>query len=526
MPNTPLNAVVHFVRRAAGPALAAVPTDGQLLESFLARRDEAAVAALVSRHGPMVWGVCRRILGDRHDAEDAFQATFLVLVRRAAAVVPRDLVGNWLYGVASMTARKARQLAARRRAHERQVADMPEPAAADSQQWWDWHDLLDEELARLPDKYRAAIVLCYVEGMTRKEAARQLRLPEGTVATRLARGRQLLARQLAKHGLAVAGGSVAAALAESASAAVPVAVAVATARVLARVAAGEVGAASARVVALSDAVAKSLLLARLKPAATLLLALGIVLCVAGLGAAVPQDSPPPAAAPQVAKSPAQPLEPPPVAGGETQPPATAEEAPARPPDPDELRGAWRTVRVVIRGIPTDFNEGRGLVYTFKGDTLAIAQPGDDRGKGYPFGGGWGMGGWAGGAWGVGDTSTAKRKPGGFGGPGSGYGGYGGPWGKGGPEPLGEIARLAHGSPFPVARTECAVRLDPAATPKTIDRALAARGPVRPAVIHGVYALDGDVLRIWEAAAGADRPGPTDIERASHCTLWVLQRGKG
>src|SRR5947209_10860898 len=103
------------------------------------------------RHGPMVWGVCRRLL-DHHDAEDAFQATFLVLVRRAASVVPRELVGNWLYGVAYRTALEARRTAARRQARERQVHDMPHPAAEPEQLWHDLQPLLDEELDRLPDR--------------------------------------------------------------------------------------------------------------------------------------------------------------------------------------------------------------------------------------------------------------------------------------------------------------------------------------------------------------------------------------
>src|SRR5262249_40853037 len=148
---------------------------------FLERRDEAALAALVKRHGPMVWGVCRRLLS-HHDAEDAFQATFLVLVRKAASVVPRRMVGNWLYGVAHHTALQARRTAARRKARERQVTEMPEPAVTDQDLWRDLRPLLDEALSRLPDKYRAVIVLCDLEGKTRRETAGQLGVPEGTVA--------------------------------------------------------------------------------------------------------------------------------------------------------------------------------------------------------------------------------------------------------------------------------------------------------------------------------------------------------
>src|SRR5262249_34368415 len=149
-------------------------TDGELLEAHLRRRDEAALAALVRRHGSMVWGVCRRVLHNHHDAEDAFQATFLVLVRKAASIVPRDMVGNWLYGVAHQTALKARTTTAKRRRRERTLTGMPEPAMAEQPVWRDLQPLLDEELSRLPDKYRAVIVLCDLEGKTRKEAARQL----------------------------------------------------------------------------------------------------------------------------------------------------------------------------------------------------------------------------------------------------------------------------------------------------------------------------------------------------------------
>src|SRR5262245_59023974 len=143
-------------------------TDGQLLEGFITRRDQAAFAALVRRHGPMVWGVCRRALPSHHDAEDAFQAAFLVLARKAASIAPRATVGNWLYGVAYRTSRKAAAVAARRKQREKQVTDMPEPAVVARDLWHDLQPLLDQELSRLPDKYREAIVLCDLEGHTRK----------------------------------------------------------------------------------------------------------------------------------------------------------------------------------------------------------------------------------------------------------------------------------------------------------------------------------------------------------------------
>src|SRR5256714_1844554 len=200
-------------------------TDGQLLEFFLIRRDEAAMEVLVRRHGPMVWGVCRRVLRDHHDAEYAFQATFLVLVRRAGSIASRELLANWLYGVAHQTALKARATTAKRKGRERQVTDMPEPAVTQQDQWRDLQHVLDEELSRLPDKYRSVIVLCDLEGKTRKEAARQLGVPEGTLAGQLARARVMLAKRLAQRGVGLSGGALAAVLSQKvASAGVPTSV--------------------------------------------------------------------------------------------------------------------------------------------------------------------------------------------------------------------------------------------------------------------------------------------------------------
>src|SRR5262245_35578009 len=144
--------------------------DGELLAAFALRREEAAFSALVQRHGPMVLGVCRRMLRDIHLADDAFPSTFLVLARTAATLPQGDLVGNWLFGVAYRTAREARRLHARRAAHEKQVPAMPE-APAKSEYDDELRRILDHELARLPDKYRAPLVLCDLEGRTRRDAA-------------------------------------------------------------------------------------------------------------------------------------------------------------------------------------------------------------------------------------------------------------------------------------------------------------------------------------------------------------------
>ena len=170
-------------------------TDGQLLESFLARREEAAFAALVRRHGPMVFGVCRRLLGNGHDAEDAFQATFLILARKATSVVKRDAVGSWLYAVAQRTAREARAVLARRRARERQMDEMPHPEVGPAEPE-DWRPILDREVARLPQKYREAVVLCDLQELSYASAAAALGCAIGTVRSRLHRGRALLAKRL------------------------------------------------------------------------------------------------------------------------------------------------------------------------------------------------------------------------------------------------------------------------------------------------------------------------------------------
>jgi RNA polymerase sigma factor (sigma-70 family) len=255
-------------------------TDGELLARFLSSRDKNPLAALVRRHAPMVWGVCRRLLHNHHDAEDAFQATFLVLVRKAAGV-PRQAVANWLYGVARQTAVRLRATMAKQGRRETQVVTMPEPTVAEIRDA-DWHSVLDEELSRLPDHSRHVIVLCDLEGMTRKEAARQLGIPEGSVASRLARARVLLAKQLTRRGVVFAGGSVAAVLAAgSASASAPPALVASTIEAANLVATGRTaGVVSAKVAALTEGVVKAMFVTRIKSV------LAVMLVVAALAGAV------------------------------------------------------------------------------------------------------------------------------------------------------------------------------------------------------------------------------------------------
>ena len=168
-------------------------TDGQLLDSFVYMRDEEAFAAIVRRHGPMVLAVCRRVLGNPADADDAFQAAFLVLLRKAGTLGTRRPLGPWLHGVAFNTARRLQRANRRRAANERTVAELPERAASEAVSLSaELLAILDEELSRLPERYRVPIVLCDLEGLTRREVAVQLGCPEGTVAGRLARARALL----------------------------------------------------------------------------------------------------------------------------------------------------------------------------------------------------------------------------------------------------------------------------------------------------------------------------------------------
>jgi RNA polymerase sigma factor (sigma-70 family) len=261
-------------------------TDGQLLDCFVNRGDAAALAAIVQRHGPMVWGVCRRILRNHQDAEDAFQATFLVLVRKAASILPREMVGNWLYGVAHQTALKARATTAKRQAREKHVSEMPEPEAlTEPELWHDLQPLLDQELSQLPDKYRVAIILCDLQGRTRRQVARELEIPEGTLSSRLTTARGLLARRLARQGLAVSGGVLAVVLPQKAgSACVPTSVVSSTLEAATILAAGNgaAGMVSLEVAALTEGVLKSMLVTKLKVATVSLLVLGAI----GLGITV------------------------------------------------------------------------------------------------------------------------------------------------------------------------------------------------------------------------------------------------
>jgi RNA polymerase sigma factor (sigma-70 family) len=279
-----MDPVVRYLRRVARPRGPVERTDGELLRAFLADRSEVAFEMLVRRHGGMVLGVCRRVLGNLHDAEDAFQATFLVLARKGASVLPREQVGNWLHGVALRTALEARGRRARRRSRELQVIDMPHPSVAPDVDYEALHRLLDQELNRLPAKYRSALVLCELEGRSRKEAALQLGLAEGTLSSRLATGRQMLVKRLARQGVSVPVAGLAIALAtQAAQGAVRPTLVSLAARAALLVGAGRAapGLFSPQVLSLSQGVLKTMFLHRLKVISVLLL--GITLGAAGVG---------------------------------------------------------------------------------------------------------------------------------------------------------------------------------------------------------------------------------------------------
>jgi RNA polymerase sigma factor (sigma-70 family) len=291
------HAIGSQLRRLVGRRGGCPLTDAQLLEDFVARRDEAAFEALLWRHGGMVLGLCRRVLRHHQDAEDACQATFLVLARKAASIGRRQAVGPWLYRVAYRVALRLRARAARRAAREGPVDDLPAPDAADAPLWRDLRAVLDDALGRLPEKYRAPLVLCYLQGHTNEEAAALLGCPKGTVLSRLARGRERLRARLTRLGLALTAAGLAAALTREAAAAAPAAPGSSTAQAAAAFAAGHpAGPVPARVAALTEGVLRTMFLTRVKAWATALLALAAVGAGAGLWARhALADRPPPAA---------------------------------------------------------------------------------------------------------------------------------------------------------------------------------------------------------------------------------------
>jgi RNA polymerase sigma factor (sigma-70 family) len=277
---SPASRVVQHLRQIFRGDMATL-RDAQLLQRFADVQDEQAFAVLVHRHGPLVLGVCRRILQSVHDAEDAFQATFLVLARRASAIRKPDSLASWLYEVAYRLARKMKADACKRRVRETKVQP-PAPVAPVDLTGRELQTILDEELQHLAAKYRQPLLLCYLEGLTQEEAAGQLGWPRGTLKRRLERGRELLKGQLSRRGLGL-GAAIAVTLPAGEALALPVSATLGTntshaATLFATRQIVPAGLITGRVVALAEATLKTLLSAKLK-------ILVLALTVAMVGAA-------------------------------------------------------------------------------------------------------------------------------------------------------------------------------------------------------------------------------------------------
>ncbi|HEV3435873.1 MAG TPA: sigma-70 family RNA polymerase sigma factor [Gemmata sp.] len=280
------NAFIHHLRRTVLVRDGECRTDGQLLDSFIDQKDEAAFETLVRRHGPMVLGVCQRIVRNHHDAEDAFQTTFLVLARKASSVMPRQMVANWLHGVAYRTAIKAKAQTAKRQMREKHVIEMPEPEVTTNDHPHDLRPLLDQELRGLPETYRLPILLCDLEGKSIKEATLHLGCPQGTLAGRLVRGRRLLAKRLSQRGVVLSGGMLAEMLSENAiSACIPPLLLALTVKAGSFLMAGQAtakGMVSTHVTELMEGVMMSMMLTKYKTVMAALVVLGMFAFGGGL----------------------------------------------------------------------------------------------------------------------------------------------------------------------------------------------------------------------------------------------------
>ena len=298
MSSAQVGAVLRHIRRLATARHDPEVPDDQLLERFARRRDEEAFAALLRRHGPMVLGVCKSILRDAHDADDAFQAAFLLLAQKAGSIHRREAVSGWLYRVAYHLAVRAQANAARRRIHERRAVTMPSADPVLEMSLREVRAALFEELEGLPEQYRATLVLCGLEEKSLDEAARLLGWTKGAVKGRLQRGRQLLRTRLRRRGLELPGLLFATALAlNSSSAQVPAALADSTLRAAVKVAAGGAvvgGVVSAEVAALIHGASKTMFVSKAKIATALLLCLCLAATVFGVARhrAAAADPPP------------------------------------------------------------------------------------------------------------------------------------------------------------------------------------------------------------------------------------------
>jgi RNA polymerase sigma factor (sigma-70 family) len=284
VPKRQVQAVLQYIHKVAQPSSGDEATDRELLRLFLADRDETAFAMLVRRHGPLVLSVCGRILNNIQDTEDAFQATFLVLVSKARSIAKHESLASWLHGVARRVALRLKTKARMREKFDRQLPPRPAPDSLQEVIWRDLRVLLDEEVARLPLRYREPFVLCYMQGKTNDEAANLLRCPKGTIDSRLSRARERLRQRLVRRGLGVSAGLVAVMLSQNAvSGGVPMTLELLTIKSAVSFANGaEIGLASKHVLSLTQEIVKAMPLTKLKVATVLTVFVGLTATGAGL----------------------------------------------------------------------------------------------------------------------------------------------------------------------------------------------------------------------------------------------------
>jgi RNA polymerase sigma factor (sigma-70 family) len=286
MADEPLRFLLRRLRHVADPVGDAAVSDAQLLDRFVRQRDEAAFELLVWRHGTMVLSLCRRILRHEQDAEDAFQATFLILARKAGSIARRNACASWLYKVAYRVALAARAVAASRAEREKVCPDdLPAAEAPDDHAWRDLSPVLDAEVRQLPERYRTVFVLCCLQGRTNAEAAAELGCPQGTVLSRLSRARERLRQRLVRRGVCLSATVLAGAVAAHGQAAPVTADLVAsTSRAALAVAAGQAVAsvASTRAAALMEGVIRAMFVNKVRLGVGVVLALGLLGLSAGV----------------------------------------------------------------------------------------------------------------------------------------------------------------------------------------------------------------------------------------------------
>jgi RNA polymerase sigma factor (sigma-70 family) len=351
--------VLRFLRKAAVALEKNALTDAQLLERFVRQKDEAAFEVLVWRHSTMILATCQRVLHDTHDAEDAFQATFLAFLQQAASIGKREALAGWLHKVAFRIALRLRSRSANRARHEKQGVPPSPGQPADVASWNEVCAALDEELTRLPDHQRVPFVLCYLEGKTTEDAARQLNCPKGTVLSRLARARERLRSRLSRRGLIVSAGLFTAAMSpDAASAAAPVALVHSTVKAALEIAAGSAATSvvSARVAALSEGMVHAMLMTKLKIVAAVLVVAGGLF---GVGIGFPRQEATAEKLTPIQKA--------------SQPKQAAKEEQQLKGDHKEIQGTWMVAKSFLDGeeLPEDARK-RGLQkITFDGDRIRV-----------------------------------------------------------------------------------------------------------------------------------------------------------